>query len=185
MNNSDEGSIIFVNALKLAMKTIESLHKKVNEQNDIIDVLCNDIDEIKKELHNIKNSSLDKIKVKNNNDEQWNEYINDDEKLLENNDKQKNKAIEFIINKSDKNKIEKNEENTKEINIIRRDLNKNEDNNIKNEDKNIKIQKLVSGLIKTKNECDNGLNKIKLEIDDKIEEKKDGEIKIRRRGAVF
>lgn len=188
MNNSNEGNIIFVDAFKLAMKTIESLHKKVNEQNDIIESLCDDIENIKSEINTMKNSSDKKIKIENNDEEQLNDYIDEMTKKDDEKPKEENKKIlQFITNKSEKNKIENNDKNR-----IRRNINKNDDNDVVVDDKNIKIQKLVSSLLKKKNECDDEINKIQIENEDdnnngyeEEEEKKDCDVKIRRRGARF
>lgn len=200
MNNSNEGNIIFVDAFKLAMKTIESLHKKVNEQNDVIESLCNDVENIKNEIKDINTNKINnKSTPQTGDDEQWNEYINEeteDEPVI-NKSTKNNKILKFVTNKSDKNIVE-SKPNDK--NRIRRETTVNKDKEIeksKEEEKNIKVQKLISGLMKKKNECEDEINKIKIEMDetnnsDEVEEeveveeeKKEENVKIRRRGARF
>jgi hypothetical protein len=202
MNNSNEGNIIFVDAFKLAMKTIESLHKKVNEQNDVIESLCNDVENIKNEIKNMNTNKIkdNKSVPQTGDDEQWNEYINEeteDEPVINKNTKN-NKILKFVTNKLDKNIVE-SKPNDK--NRIRRETTVNKGKEIeknKEEEKNIKVQKLISGLMKKKNECEDEINKIKIEMDETNnsdeaeeeeveveEEKKEENVKIRRRGARF
>lgn len=117
------------------------------------------------------------------------------------------KIMEFVINKSDKNKISKeiNQEQTqpkesnkssRELNRVRRNIGSSNIVNVENDEKidntkQLKVKKMVETLIKQKNNCDEKINSvenkiIEIEEDDKEEtQEQQKEVTKRRRGAKF
>ena len=210
MKNLNDEENVLVETLKQTAKIMNSLAQKVNRQEE-------EIENIKNELIELKNSKTFLTQpVKSEESNEWSEYIEDmvedkdsiviESESVEQNDNKANtkkygknsKIMEFIVNKSDKNKLagESNEtnktSNEKDKNRIRRNVVNNDDVN-ESKPKESKVKQMVEHLIKEKKSCDDEIqknkDKIQVEMEGEEEEeeenKKETVTKIRRRGARF
>jgi hypothetical protein len=197
MKNINDDENVLVETLKQTAKIMNSLIEKVNRQEEEIEAMKIDLCELKKSRTNRKQTNktedvddwdnyVDEM-VDNNCDE--NKDNNSSETDIKNTNKygKNSKIMEFVVNKSDKNKItvepDKNRVRRNEVN--------------ENDNKESKIKKMVSGLMKKKNEFEKEINenenKIQIEIEEENaqveeeeeEEKKVAVTKTRRRGARF